>query len=211
MGDRFYRIARFSLRVAFRLGGGLTVEGRENMPADGPLIVACNHTSYLDPPLLGAGLPRIVCFMARKTLFEHWFGAWVISNLHAFPLDREGDSREALRVFGTHLEAGRAVVLFPEGTRSPTGRLQPLRPGVSLIATRYHAPVLPVYIRGAFESWPRGRSLPCRQHFRMFIGEPIVPGAGESREERKAAQRQLSHALETALHALEARAYADEG
>ena len=123
MGLRLYYTSRSLLRVLFRLTGGLEVRGVERVPMTGPLVVASNHASYLDPMLLGAALPRPLAFLARKTLFDNLFFGWFIRSHFAFPLDREGDIREALRSFSEQLAAGRAVVMFPEGTRTSTGKL----------------------------------------------------------------------------------------
>ncbi len=201
MGKFVYWCSRTFLRCAFFLGGGLKVSGGENVPMDGPLIVACNHASHLDPMILGAAFDRPLHFMARRTLFDTPGFAWLIRQNNAFPLDRDGDSRDALRAFGARLEGGNAVVMFPEGTRSLDGNLQEMKPGIGMLAVRNLAPVLPVYIRGSYAAWPRGKSLPRPHALRVYIGGIIVPDPDKS--VRKAEQGRVTEAVGAALAAME--------
>lgn len=203
-----YKSSRTFLRCAFRLGGGLEVHGQENVPPAGPLIVACNHTSHLDPMILGAAFDRPLHFMARRTLFDVPGFAWLIRNNNAFPLDRDGDSREALRVFGERLEMGNAVVMFPEGTRSPDGIVGEMKPGVGMLAVRNSAPVLPVYIWGSFLSWPRGRSIPRPHHLKTYIAPVITPSADKA--VRKEEQRRVTDEVAAALRSMERIAWDGE-
>lgn len=207
MGLRLYLAARWGLRVMFPCFGGMEVRGVEKVPMEGPLIVASNHASFFDPMLLGTALPRPLAFMARKTLFEIPLFGSLIRELFAFPLDREGDSREALRVFGERLAQGWAVVLFPEGTRTRTGRLGPMKSGVGMLAVRNHAPVLPVYIWGSYQSWPRHRILPRFHPFKILISDPIFPATGLSGMDKKVEQQRITEALATTLHRLERAAW----
>ncbi|MDR3078137.1 MAG: 1-acyl-sn-glycerol-3-phosphate acyltransferase, partial [Planctomycetota bacterium] len=100
MGERFYRFSRWCSRRLFYCLGGLEARGGSRIPPEGPLIVASNHASYFDPMLLGAAMERSLHFMARRTLFATPGFGWIIRQAQAFPLDREGDSREAIRAFG---------------------------------------------------------------------------------------------------------------
>lgn len=188
MSQLVYTGSRTFLRCAFWLGGGLTVYGREHVPGEGRLIVACNHASHLDPMILGAAFDRPLHFMARRTLFDVPVFRWLIHHNNAFPLDREGDSREALRVFGERLEMGNAVVMFPEGTRSPDGALQEMKLGLGMLAVRNNAPVLPVYNWGSYQAWPRRAKFPRPHRLKTYIGEVIVPdvaGRGKKEEQRR--------------------------
>ena len=208
MGREIYYCARWGLRRLFRVMGGLAVAGVEKTPPDGPLIVAANHASYWDPMVLGAGMDRPLHFMARKTLFDIPVFGWLIRQTQAFPLNRDGDSREAIRAFGELLKEGRAVVVFPEGTRSATGFLNEIKAGVGMIATRFDAKVLPVYVWGAFHSWPRGKRFPRRHRMKLLVGDPIAPSAGG--ESRRDAQRRVVAQVETALLRLQSAAWAGE-
>lgn len=203
-----YRFSRQFLRASFWVMGGLDVEGQENVPASGPLIVACNHSSHLDPMILGAAFDRDLHFMARRTLFDVPVFRWLITQNQAFPLNREGDSREALRAFGERLDKGCAVVMFPEGTRSQDGIVGEMKPGVGMLAVRNLAPVLPVYIWGSFQSWPRGKSYPSRHRLKCLSGPVIVPS--DDREKRKSEQQRITSEVDKALRALERRAWRGE-
>ena len=208
MGTGIYMTSRFLLRVSFWLGGGLDVHGSENVPPHGPLIVACNHASHLDPMILGAAFDRELHFMARRTLFDVPGFAWLIRNNNAFPLDRDGDSREALRVFGERLDMGNAVVMFPEGTRSPDGALQEMKPGIGMLAVRNQAPVLPVYVWGSYQSWSRGRSFPRPHHLKVYIDPVLTPSPDKSI--RKEEQRRITEGVGEALERLERLAWEGE-
>ena len=208
MGLFVYKCSRAFLRCAFFAGGGLKVFGRENVPREGPLIVACSHASHLDPMILGAVFDRPLHFMARRTLFDVPGFAWLIRQNQAFPLDREGDSREALRAFGERLEDGNAVVMFPEGTRTPDGALQEMKPGLGMLAVRNLAPVLPVYIWGSYLAWPRGKRYPLPHSLRAYIGKTIVPNPDKN--VRKAEQLRITEATAEALAEMERIAWRDE-
>lgn len=203
-----YRCSRQFLRGAFWLMGGLEIHGQENVPPAGPLIVACNHQSHLDPMILGATFDRDLHFLARRTLFDTPGFAWLIRHNQAFPLNRDGDIREALRAFGELLEKDCAVVMFPEGTRSFDGIIQEMKPGLGMLAVRNLAPVLPVYIWGSFGSWPRGKSRPRRHHLKVLMGKVIVPV--DDRARRREEQERITAETEQALHWLERQAWAGE-
>ena len=177
------------------------------IPREGPVIIAGNHASFWDPMLIAAVFPRPVGFMARRSLFRFPLFGWYIKALNAFPLDRGGDPRAALRGFGERLDRGEAVVIFPEGTRTCDGRLQPLREGAGLLAVRHGAPILPLYLWGTFQSWPRGRWLPRRHRLRVYVGEPLHPEESGQAIGRK----ELGRRLEASLLALQARAFAENG
>ncbi len=188
--------------------GGLEVRGQEYVPPEGQLIVACSHASHLDPMILGATFDRPLHFMARRTLFDVPGFAWLIRQNQAFPLNREGDSREALRSFGEFLDRGSAVVMFPEGTRSQDGLVGEMKPGVGMLAVRNLAPVLPVYIWGNYQSWPRGRSFPRRHRLKALIGPVIIPREGK--EIRKEEQGRITDAVGAALRRLELEGWRGE-
>lgn len=209
MGLFCYKLTRVSLRILYRLTGGLEVSGGENTPPEGPLIVASNHASFWDPMIMGAAFDRPLHFMARKTLFDVPIFGFLIRQTLAFPLNREGDSREAIRAFGTLLDKGSAVLIFPEGTRSPDGALGEIKSGVGMIAVRNQAPVLPVYIWGSHQSWPRGRTFPRPHRFKVVIG-PVI-AAADANADRKEEQKRILSEVDQALHRLEAEAWKGEG
>ncbi len=141
------RIQYFGGRLA-RILFGLRVYGAERVPRHGGVIIACNHISELDPPIIGCSIPRTIAFMAKVELFKHRIGSFFMEKLNAFPVNRAGVDTQALRTAIDFLKGGEAVVIFPEGTRSNDGRLLPVKAGISLIVSASGSPVLPAFIWG---------------------------------------------------------------
>jgi 1-acyl-sn-glycerol-3-phosphate acyltransferase len=143
-----YGICKLIARVLLRLLWGIRVEGRDNIPSSGPLVVTSNHRSRLDPPLLGAVLPREAAYAAKKELFGVPGLGSLIRSLNAIPVDRANLSVTTLRAFEKWLREGRVLIFFPEGTRSKDGRLGRAKIGVGMMLARQDVPVLPAYIEG---------------------------------------------------------------
>lgn len=171
-----YRIGRQLCRLYFRLAHHLQVEGAMHVPAEGACIVAGNHVSVLDPPLMGCAIPhRVVHYLAKIELFRPPFG-WVLRAVGAVPVERGKGDVGALRRALSLLQEGRVLGLFPEGTRSPDGRLQPPKRGIGFLVAKAAVPVVPAFIAGTFEAWPkgaRGPRLGVPVHVRY--GAPIRP------------------------------------
>jgi len=163
-----YRFLRWLSRCFFFLCGW-KVEGIENVPATGPLIIAANHVSNWDPVAVGAALTRTVYFMAKEEMFENQILAKFFSAIHAFPVKRGTPDRKAIRKALELLSKGQVVGMFPEGTRSKTGELRKPQPGVAMIALKAKAQVVPVACIGT-----RGL-VPCgwRRPFVIRIGKPV--------------------------------------
>jgi 1-acyl-sn-glycerol-3-phosphate acyltransferase len=140
-----YEIARFLLTPLFRIVWRARVRGAHNVPRSGPLIVACNHVSYLDPPVLGTFCPRSLRYMAKEELFDFAVLGPLIRAVGAYPVDREGSATAAIKRSVDVLREGEAIGIFPEGTRNLTGEVAP-RPGVALLASLAKAPVVPACI-----------------------------------------------------------------
>jgi 1-acyl-sn-glycerol-3-phosphate acyltransferase len=167
----------------FRLGFRLTGNGVERVPRRGSLLLAANHQSVLDPPLIGAVLPRELDFMAKAELFRVPLFGGLIRRLHAHPVDRTGSDAGALRLALRLLAEGRALLVFPEGTRGTGGRLGPARPGAGMLAALSGAPVLPVYVRGSDRALPRGAVVPRPARVTVTFGQPMrfARGRGKGR------------------------------
>ena len=127
----------------------------ERVPSSGPVIIASNHASFLDPPLVGSCLLRGINYLARNTLFRYPGFGWLLRKLEAVPVDREGGGASGLRAILERLLAGGGIVLFPEGTRTFDGKLQPARSGVGLVVIKSTAPVVPVRVFGTYEAYGR--------------------------------------------------------
>lgn len=174
MKAAWYAFVRWLVRVFFFKGtGGLRVTGLENIPRRGPLLVCPNHVSHLDPPVIACSMNRPVTFMAKSELFDHGgFGA-LIRSLGAFPVRRgEGDT-EAIRTSIKLLGEGKALLMFPEGTRGEGDELLPVSKGVAMIAKRAGAPILPVGIAGTHRKWPRGGKKPKWGRVTVSFGKPL--------------------------------------
>src|SRR5262245_7087558 len=156
----FYEAYYYLSMLVMILGFSLRIKGTMNVPKSGPVLFIANHQSFLDPTLVGLAARRHLAYVARKTLFDNAAFAWLIRMLNAVPIDQEGVGIEGLRTTVQLLQAGQAVVVFPEGNRTEDGKLQPLQPGISLLIKRTHAPVVPVGLAGAFHAWPRWRPPP---------------------------------------------------
>lgn len=146
--------------IVTTLGFSFRHEGMNNVPKTGPLLVLANHQSFLDPPLVGIALRRRVIFLARKTLFRNPFFGWFIRSLNSVPIDQEGVGKEGIRTVAEQLNLGKAVIVFPEGARTPDGVMHPFKPGVHLLIRKTRAPILPVGVAGAFDAWPLHQAAP---------------------------------------------------
>lgn len=185
MPTRFYRLANFALRQAlFRVGLKLTVEGVERVPLTGPLIVAINHTSFIDPMLVGAYAPRAVTMMAKQEAFHTPIVKWFVMRYGAFPIQRGEVDRTALKKALDVLRDGGALLMAPEGTRSLDGQLQPGRDGLALIAVRAKASVLPFAIAGAQHVSKNLKTLK-RTPVQIHIGHPFQFEAHDGKASRE--------------------------
>jgi 1-acyl-sn-glycerol-3-phosphate acyltransferase len=158
-----------AMAASFRAGlAGLTrvrVEGAvDEIPRSGPVIIAANHSSNLDVPVLGSSLmPRIgrrFQWLGKRELFDWPVVGWIARNGGVHAIDRGAADVEAFRLAAQILEEGHALFVFPEGTRSHDGRLGPARDGVAVLALRTGSPIVPVGVSGSYERWPRGQKLP---------------------------------------------------
>ncbi len=168
-----YAISKLALWVFFRLGFGLEVTGAEHVPRAGGFVLASNHVSYFDPPLLGAACPRRLHFMARATLFQHWLLGAFMRSVGVMPLQRGQSDLPGLRLAIQRLRRGEPVAIFPEGARQPNGRLGQARRGVGLLAMQAQVPIVPVVVRGTFEALPLGARWPRRAKIRVAFGPSI--------------------------------------
>jgi len=175
------------------------VLGTENFPTDGPFLIASNHASHLDPPIVGSQVFRQMRFFARKSLWSGRVSRWWLDNVETIPVDRDSGDIGAIKRVLQALKENRAIVLFPEGTRSPDGQLQKAKAGVGFMACKTGVPVVPCRVYGSFAAFGKGAKIP---HFgspvTIVFGQPIPasdyddPSAGKARYE-KAAQRIMTH------------------
>jgi 1-acyl-sn-glycerol-3-phosphate acyltransferase len=173
MGDRAYRIMNWGLRRAFPVALRLSIDGLANVPASGPVIVAINHSSFVDAMLVGAYVPRPVVMMSKIENFSIPIGGWIVKMYGAFPIRRGAVDRESIKIALEVLHAGRVLLMAPEGTRSPDGQLQPGHDGVAMLAARTGAAVVPFAVAGSKPVWTNLKRL-HRTRVAVHVGEPLM-------------------------------------
>jgi 1-acyl-sn-glycerol-3-phosphate acyltransferase len=168
---------RFGYKLSWALGRLLfsfKVVGRDRIPSTGPCIIAMNHESYLDPPLAGISCRRPIHFLARKTLLEWPVLGRIFPKVNVVPVDQERADMSALKTIIKLVKAGECAIVFPEGARTPDGKLQPAQPGLGLVIAKTRAPVVPMRIFGAYAALPYGGSRLRPGPIRIVVGEPVV-------------------------------------
>ncbi len=169
----FYVAVRAVLRVLLRLAFKTRVEGRENVPREGPVILVANHLSMLDPLVLGCAINRPIRFMAKHDLFSNRLFAFVLMHLGAFPVRRGQADRQAFHMAFEILSRGQVLGMFPEGTRSLDGELGQPYSGAAILAEKTGAPVVPVGIVGTGRVMRKGTALPRSGRIAVRVGRPI--------------------------------------
>jgi len=177
-----YLLCHWSTYVYGRVWHRLRVEGLENLPTEGGAVLACNHQSFADILILGGFVPRHVAFVARDTLANWRWLAYVMHQCGAVLVKRGSSDRRALRGMVDHLERGDTVAIFPEGTRTRDGSLQEFKGGALLAARMGGVPIVPLGIRGAYEAWPRGRLIPFPRKIALRFGAPIDSSLPDAQE-----------------------------
>lgn len=171
---------------------------RDLVPESGGALIVANHVSYLDPPMIAASFRKPIYCLARKTLFKG-FMAWLLPRIQVLPVDRgKGDLAGLKRILNL-LKEGNRVVIFPEGTRSRDGKLQPAEAGVGFIIAKCEVPVIPMRIFGAFECFPRTAKFPRPGWITVVPGPPVdfsgIPAEITGRERHQACADEVMKAL----------------
>ena len=198
----YYWVGYHLSRLAGRLLFQFRVIHRERMIQGGPVILAMNHQSYLDPPLAGITCDRAIYFLARRTLLDVPLLGWVLPKVNVIPVNQEGVDRTAIKTLIRLLQAGNGVLVFPEGSRTLDGNLQPAEPGLGLVIAKTLAPVVPMRIFGAREALPRGGGGLRRVPITIVIGEPLVFTAADLEQPGKSLYAGLSGRVMKAISAL---------
>jgi 1-acyl-sn-glycerol-3-phosphate acyltransferase len=172
---------------AGHLGFGVRVRGREHLPERGGLLIAANHQSYLDIPAIAFGAwRRHVAFVARDTLAGSRLLAWIMHYCGAILIRRGSGDLSAIRGMAAMMRAGDLVSVFPEGTRTPNGKLGEFKKGAHLAARKAGVPILPCAIRGTFEAWPRQRRLPRLRRVEVEFGPAVDSSASDALDQVRA-------------------------
>ena len=171
----FYAIVKYFFKVLLIIYNRCSAKWLEKLDPNEKMIVACNHSSNLDPLIVGCFFPRILKYFAKEELFHNWLFGACIRALGAVPVSRADNASAAgaLRGFIKMYQEGSDVLIFPEGARTLDGKLQPLEAGVAVIAAREKAPILPVFIHGAFKAMPPGSAFVKPTKLSITFGKPL--------------------------------------
>ena len=210
MQRAFYVVARAFCRIAVVVLFRYVCRGREHIPDEGPALVCSNHQSYLDPIAVGVAFSRRLNYLARSTLFRSRIFGGLIRYLDAIPIERDGMGLAGLKETMRRLRRGEMVLIFPEGTRSPDGSLQPVKPGFLVVARRCRVPLLPVGVDRAYQACPRDARWPRLTKVAVVIGRPIDPSELEDLSDEEAVallEQRLAACWEEARRLRERRAW----
>ncbi|HEY5297327.1 MAG TPA: lysophospholipid acyltransferase family protein [Verrucomicrobiae bacterium] len=169
----FYRCGWIFFRALYTIYFRWRVFNAERVPQTGGVILASNHASFLDPPLVGSGLRRPINYLARASLFRYPGVGWLLRKWNSVPVDRAGGGAAGLKAILDRLLAGGAIILFPEGTRTKDGQLQPARSGIGLTVIKSDAVVIPVRTFGTFECYNRKIKFHLPKPLAVKYGEPM--------------------------------------
>lgn len=176
-----YCFCRSTARLVGTMFQDLKAYDAKNVPLTGGVILVSNHQSFVDPAYIAAKLPRVLSFLAKSELFKPPVFGWGIRQCNAFPVKQGAGDVGAMKASIALLQAGRALLVFPEGSRTETGELQPIAGGAALVIKRAKVPVVPVAIQGGFETWPVHKMFPRTGKVRIKFGEPVIMHDLESR------------------------------
>lgn len=195
-----YNVVRIFLHYFFKVIFRCKIIGADNIPSHGGAIIAANHVSLFDPPVVGTAFARPIHFMAKEELFAIPVLKWIFTKLKAFPVRRATADRTAIRHAITLLNNGELLGLFPEGTRSKTGKLGKPETGLAMIALKSGAPVVPTAIIGTNKVWKDGFLLP---RFIVKFGNPITVEEGKA--DKEAMENLSNRIMQEISHLLEER------
>lgn len=198
----FYEFLKVIFSAIFFTFFRYRVTGRENLPKQGGYIIAANHLSLWDPPLVATPIPAHLHYMAKQELFQIPVFSTIIRGLGAFPVRRATADRLAIRTAINLLKAGEIVGIFPEGTRSKTGKLQKPEAGLELIASKAGVPVIPVAIIGTNLLFRNGNVFP---RFEVHFGKAIYPSDKNQGHEHNNLTSQVMHSIQNMLDFFQSR------
>lgn len=197
----WYAFCRTLCLAYFKVFHRLRVYGIENIPA-GQAILAPNHASNYDPILVGISCPEEIHFLAKEELFHGRFLRKLIRSLNAHPIAGKGQDLSSFKTISKLLTEGKKVVIFPEGSRTLTGELNPIKPGIGMLAQRQSCPIVPIYIHGTYSIWPVMRYFPKLWGKTAVVFGPPIDLKNFEHENKKIGQEAICKALAEELHNL---------
>lgn len=201
--DALYGLCHYALIAFYDMAFRGEIAGLEHIPRHGPFIIAGNHASLLDPPFIGCQVPRQIAFFARRTLWKPGVASWWLDGVGTIPVDRDGGSDiSAIKRVLLALQGGKALILFPEGTRSHDGSLLPPKAGVGLIACKTRASVLPVRIFNSHRAFGRDGKFRVGTPVSITFGRPIPASAYDNPADGKERYQRASERIMSAIAAL---------
>jgi 1-acyl-sn-glycerol-3-phosphate acyltransferase len=190
-----YRIGYTLCNLVGKVAFDFKVYGRENLIEDGPAILASNHQSYLDPPCIGMACRNDIYYLARNTLYQRPLIGPLLKRLNTVPVDRDRGDVSSIKTIIRLLRSGHRVIIFPEGTRSSDGKLQPARAGLGMIIAKTLAPVVPVRVFGSFEALPRVGGIKLRP-VSVVVGKPMRFSGDDLKGDRDVYQKLSNQVME---------------
>ncbi len=172
-----YTIAKAISYIFCKIYFRLEVEGADNVPEKDGVLVASNHSSFLDPVIVGVGISRQTYYLTKQNLFKIPIFGLLIKALHTIPVRREQVSVSTFKELIKSLNAKKAIILFPEGTRSIDGKLGQGKMGIGMLALKADVPIVPAYIDGAVKAFPKNGKWIHPKKIRVIFGKPIVPNS----------------------------------
>ena len=196
----FYKLTQIFFRIIFIIYNRMSVKWEAPLPKSDRYIVAANHCSNLDPLFVGINFPKQLKYLAKEELFHNFFFSKIIRILGAVPILQEdrNAAAAALKSFLNLLKEGNSVILFPEGSRSPDGKLKPLEGGAALISIKSGVPIIPAFVTGTFEAMPSGAKWVKPKKVSLFFGKAIYPFVDEEKSSKET-REELTQALTKVL------------
>jgi 1-acyl-sn-glycerol-3-phosphate acyltransferase len=204
LSDAWYDFNYTAIWLGFHLAWSYRSDGFRYVPQRGPVLAVANHQSFLDPLLVGLAVRRRFTYLARKTLFKNPVFGRYLKSVRCVPVDQEGVAKEGLKTILEKLHQGNAVLVFPEGERTPSGDMQQLRPGVQLLVKRGNCPVLPVGLAGGYQAFPRSVKFPRFSPLFMPAGRATVAAVvGPPLDSKKLAELPRDELLKVLYQAID--------
>lgn len=199
----FYKCVRTAVKSVFGVLYRHRVYGQEHL-APGRALIAPNHASFYDPPIIAISCPEEVAFLARKSLFSKAVLGSIIRKLNAYPVSGTPQDLNSFKLVCQLLNENQKVVVFPEGMRSSSKELAPVKSGIGMLAMRCHSPIIPVYIHGSYDVWSRKRAFPKMSGRTACVFGSPVHWQDFSHLGKKESQEAIAAHVRNAIHALKA-------